>query len=247
MKGLIRRPVRAVLERAGRNGDVDPELTTRDLVALVSTRVAELARGLLLFQGIIFRGRRVRVRGRTRLALGKYSAVGDYSSLDCVSRGGITLAEGAKLGRFVTVTGTSSVARIGEGLRLGRNSAIGDFGHVGCAGGVLIGNDVIVGPYATFHSQTHVAKDLDVPIRMQGTEESAITIGDDVWVGARVSFLSGASIGAHSIVAAGAVVRGEFPPYSIVGGVPARLLRTRSSTADANSRVDADEIRVSRE
>lgn len=58
------------------------------------------------------------------------------------------------------------------------------------------------------------------------------TVGNDVWIGARVLVLDGISIGDGAIVAAGAVVTKNVPPYSIVGGVPARLIRSRFGSAE---------------
>lgn len=54
-----------------------------------------------------------------------------------------------------------------------------------------------------------------------------VVIEDDVWVGANVTILKGVTIGRGSIVAAGAVVTKSFPPYSVIGGVPAHLLKRR--------------------
>ena len=54
-----------------------------------------------------------------------------------------------------------------------------------------------------------------------------IKIGNDCWIGAKVTILDGTVIGDHSIVAAGAVVTGKFPPYSIMGGVPAKIIKMR--------------------
>jgi acetyltransferase-like isoleucine patch superfamily enzyme len=70
----------------------------------------------------------------------------------------------------------------------------------------------------------------DIPIKDQGTTEAGITIGNDVWLGAKVTILDGTVIGDGCIVAAGAVVKGEFPPRSIIAGVPARVVKTREET-----------------
>ncbi|MEV8273654.1 hypothetical protein [Microbacterium sp. NPDC077184] len=229
MLDLVRSAVRRVLEKSGRGTNISPELTTVNLVTIMSGRLLELIRGLARFQRIVFLGSGVKIRGKRNVTMAKYSAIGDRSKVDGISRHGVNLGHGAKLGRYVTVTGTSSMSTVGAGLQIGRNSAIGDFGHVGCAGGVFIGDDVIIGPLSSFHSQEHVAESSTVPIRLQGTREEAINIEEDVWVGARVTFLAGSYVGAHSVVAAGAVVRGRFPPYSVIGGVPARLLRSREA------------------
>ncbi|MGE0842274.1 acyltransferase [Pseudonocardia sp.] len=110
---------------------------------------------------------------------------------------------------------------------MGEYSGIGDHAHIGCSGGVFLGANVIAGPYVTFHSQEHVADDLSEPIRLQGTVESPIRIEDNVWIGARVTFLAGSRVGSGSIVAAGSVVRGVFPSNCVVGGVPAKILKYR--------------------
>ncbi|MDD3040470.1 DapH/DapD/GlmU-related protein [Bacteroides sp.] len=75
---------------------------------------------------------------------------------------------------------------------------------------------------------SHEFKDLDTPINQQGAKsEEPIVIGNDCWIGTRVIILPGVEIGDYSIVAAGAVVTKSFPPYSIIGGVPAKLLKKR--------------------
>ena len=61
----------------------------------------------------------------------------------------------------------------------------------------------------------------------EGQYDQPVTIEDDVWCGANVTILKGVTIGRGSVVAAGAVVTKSFPPYSIIGGVPAKLLKMR--------------------
>ena len=62
---------------------------------------------------------------------------------------------------------------------------------------------------------------------MQGVNRKGIKIGRDCWIGAKATILDGADIGDGCIVAAGAVVRGKIPPYSIIGGVPAKFIKER--------------------
>lgn len=61
-------------------------------------------------------------------------------------------------------------------------------------------------------------------------EEKEVVIGNDVWIGTRVIILPGVTIGDHSIIGAGAVVTKSFPDYSIIGGVPAKLIKSRISS-----------------
>ena len=65
------------------------------------------------------------------------------------------------------------------------------------------------------------------PEEKQPENDEEVIIEDDVWCGANVTILKGVTIGNGSVVAAGAVVTKSFPPYSIIGGVPAKLLKMR--------------------
>ena len=61
------------------------------------------------------------------------------------------------------------------------------------------------------------------------SEEQPIHIGNDVWIGTRAIILSGVTVGDHSVVGAGAVVTKDVPPYAVVGGVPAKILKMRNA------------------
>ncbi len=63
-------------------------------------------------------------------------------------------------------------------------------------------------------------------IRLQGTTRQGIRIGKNCWIGAKVTILDGVSIGDHCVIAAGAVVTKNIPPHSVIGGVPARIIKS---------------------
>lgn len=86
---------------------------------------------------------------------------------------------------------------------------------------------IITGDHRTDLVGRHIA-DVTVGEKLPGNDQP-VTIGDGVWVGANVTILKGVTIGRGSVVAAGAVVTRSCPPYSIIGGVPARVLRARFS------------------
>lgn len=105
-----------------------------------------------------------------------------------------------------------------------------------CTGAPLtIGRKVIFGPNPTIITGDHridlIGKYIiDVTVDEKLPENDAsVTIEDDVWCGANVTILKGVTIGHGSVIAAGAVVTKSFPPYSIIGGVPAKLLKRRFS------------------
>ena len=109
---------------------------------------------------------------------------------------------------------------------LGDNSDIGYKCEV--HGPVIIGNDVLMGPEVVVYTVNHKTESTDAPIRLQGNDDpKPVVIGDGCWLGHRSMIMPGVEIGPHSIVAAGAVVTKSFPPYSVIGGVPARLIKIR--------------------
>lgn len=93
---------------------------------------------------------------------------------------------------------------------------------------ITIGDNVIVAPEVLMITRNHNFADLDKPIVAQGYSYAPITIEDDVWIGFRAIILPGVTIGRGSVVAANAVVAKSVEPYSVVGGVPARLIRKRT-------------------
>jgi acetyltransferase-like isoleucine patch superfamily enzyme len=103
--------------------------------------------------------------------------------------------------------------------------------HVTTAGRVTIGDGVRIASHAALYGFNHVFDDIDTPIWMQGTVEEGIVVEDDVWIGTHVVVCDGVTIGSHSVVGAGAVVTRDVPPYSVVGGVPARVIRDRRDAA----------------
>lgn len=116
--------------------------------------------------------------------------------------------------------GNGSRLRIGNRSQLGQNSRL--------AGTISIGDDCVMGPDVVMMATSHEFSDLNKPINQQGErKEKPIVVGNDVWVGTRVIILPGVNIGDQCIVAAGAVVTKSFPPRSIIGGVPAKLIGTR--------------------
>lgn len=91
-----------------------------------------------------------------------------------------------------------------------------------------IGRYVMMGTDVTIITRNHRFDRTDIPMMEQGFgEERPVYIGNDVWIGDRVLILPGVHIGDGSIIAAGAVVTKNVPPYSIVAGVPARKIRDR--------------------
>jgi maltose O-acetyltransferase len=114
----------------------------------------------------------------------------------------------------------------GSHVRLGHRSQLGH----GCRidHDVEIGNDVMMGPDVVMMSNSHEVSRLDIPMIAQGAApRRPIRIGNDVWIGTRAIILPGVHIDDGVIVAAGSVVTRSVPPYAVVAGVPARVVKFR--------------------
>lgn len=125
------------------------------------------------------------------------------------------------LGRNINIC-SNSVLICGNKLKLNDNSYIGFFTEIMCIHGVEIGKNVICGPYMFISDSNHEYRNINEPISDQGApkEESdnKIVIEDDCWIGAHVSIIGNVKIGKHSVIAAGAVVNKDIPPFCVAGG-----------------------------
>ena len=115
------------------------------------------------------------------------------------------------------------------GLSIGDNSGVG----IDCEvyGPVTIGKNVMMGPEVVIYTSGHRTDRTDIPMMAQGsTEAEPVTVGNDVWIGRRVMIMPGVTIGDGCVIGAGAVVTKNIPPYSVAGGVPAKVLKNRKNT-----------------
>jgi acetyltransferase-like isoleucine patch superfamily enzyme len=106
---------------------------------------------------------------------------------------------------------------------------------MGCAGGVTLGERVLMGPHVAFHSQNHKYADTSRPIKGQGVTQQGIIVGNDCWLGSGAIILDGVRLGHGCVVAAGAVVTKSFPAHSLIGGIPGRELRAAGVRGEESS------------
>jgi acetyltransferase-like isoleucine patch superfamily enzyme len=164
--------------------------------------------------GMVFLGRRVRFdvrRGYGRIILGRWVHIGEDNRLRC----------------------HEGTMRIGDKCVFGRDNT------VNCYLDVEIGAKSIIADWVYICDFDHVIEDIHRPMKDQGLIKSPVRIGPDVWIGTKASVLRGSSIGASSVVAAHAVVRGAFAPFSVLGGIPARVLKDRREEYEARRVVRA--------
>lgn len=113
----------------------------------------------------------------------------------------------------------------GKGISIGHNCRINENVFIQQA---TIGNNVLIAPNVAILSASHNHENIQIPIVDQGdTEPNPPTIEDNVWLGRNVIVMPGVRIGEGAIVGAGAVVTKNVPPFTVVGGVPAKFIKKR--------------------
>ena len=142
----------------------------------------------------------------------RWISIGD----DTMIAGQVTLSAGMMPGQQMM---TDPVVIIGDRCLIGRGSAI--VGHYR----IDIGDDVFTGMNVYITDQNHGYEDIAAPIGIQDPEGDPVVIGSGSRIGSGAVVLPGARLGKNCVVAANSVVRGEFPSYSVVAGVPAKVVR----------------------
>jgi acetyltransferase-like isoleucine patch superfamily enzyme len=110
-------------------------------------------------------------------------------------------------------------------IRIGRDSLIGEYCILRGQGGISIGDRVYLAPQVQMLAVNHVFENPEIPIIEQGITCEGITVEDDVWIGAGAVITDGVTVGRGAVIAAGAVVTKDVPAHTVVGGIPARVIK----------------------
>lgn len=200
---------------------------TRDVAAGVAHRLW----GFMVWAGAVGPQDRA-ARGYSHFGAGALMA---FPPGDIFGQGHISLGAGTLIAAHVSLSvGMAPGQPLPPGvespvLRIGDRCSIGRASHVVAHHSLVIGDDVITGPHCYLTDQNHVYADPEVPIARQWPSEEPVVIGAGSWLGAGAVILPGTTLGRNTVVAAGAVVRGEFPDHAVLVGVPAKLVRRWTS------------------
>jgi acetyltransferase-like isoleucine patch superfamily enzyme len=178
--------------------------------------------------GLLLVGRGVALRNPQHVTVGRSCVLEDGSEIQGLSRQGIILGDHVTVGSMAMIRPSGYYRRtIGEGMSIGDHSNIGPYCYIGCSGHIRIGSHVLMGARVSMHAENHNIDRVDVPIDAQGVTREDIVIEDDCWLGGGATILAGVHVGRGAVVAAGAVVTRDVPPYTVVAGMPARVVRRR--------------------
>ena len=209
----------------------DEHVTNRILLELFFSLFILRMRGfyyqirLLTFNNLYI-GRSLSLKFAHNILLGNNVKIGKYVTLSGLGKNKFKLNDNVSIGDFSSVIISTSFNNLGEYIEIDSNTAIGEFAYLGGGGGLKIGAECIVGQYFSCHPENHSYQLNELSFRHQPTTRKGIVIGRNCWIGSKVTILDGVEIGDNCVIAAGAVVTTSFPSNVVIGGVPAKLLKT---------------------
>lgn len=222
------------MKLGGRSLERPPGVPVRDWLSWYGRRglipaFRGLARGALLgaVRHPFALGKNVRILNGSHLRLGKGVVIGDNSWLSCLSERGVDIEDGVTIREGAWLQCTSSLDHLGEGLRVGSQTYIGPRSYLGVGGYISIGERCDFGGGVSLIAENHVVPERGLALRGGGVTRRGIIIEDDCWLGNGVTILDGVTVGHGCVVAAGAVVTRDFPPLTVIAGIPARRVRDR--------------------
>ncbi len=162
----------------------------------------------------------VYIKGHKNISLGQQCKIHDSASLDA-SRGVLSLGDKVTVNRFAYLQADRG------GVRLGNRVEINNFSIINGTGGVVIGDDTLLGPGVRIISYQH-QYNAGTLIRSQPTLAKPIHIGRDVWIGANAVILAGVTIGDGAVIGAGSVVTRDVAANVVMAGVPAKQIKVRN-------------------
>jgi acetyltransferase-like isoleucine patch superfamily enzyme len=148
---------------------------------------------------------------------GKHAVIHKSARMDTPPYRKFSLGDYSVIESFACINNAVGDVQIGNHTRIGLHNTV--------IGPVKIGNHVNLAQGITVTALNHNFTDSNKRIDEQGISTNAVSIEDDVWIGANAVILPGVTIGNHCVVAAGAVVTKDVPPHSLVAGVPAKVIK----------------------
>ncbi|MCL6258962.1 acyltransferase [Aquiflexum sp. TKW24L] len=179
-------------------------------------------------KGLFLIGKGVTVRQASYIHVGRNFIAQDHCEINGLSQKGLIFGDKVTIGSYAIIRPTNLYGgEAGVGLKVGNNSSIGPYAYIGCSGYIEIGDNVMMSPRVSIYSENHNFSQTESPMIEQGVTRSFVKIEDDCWLAANSVILAGVTVGKGSVVAAGSIVTKDVPPYSIVGGNPARIIKSR--------------------
>ncbi len=227
---MLKNLIIKVIRKKNPSFQLDPAVPISTFFSLVWQKTMQITRNVKVllrgnFATHLFLGSNVKFFNLSNIKFGKWVQLEDHVYVSGLSKQPVVFGNNVRIGAFSRVIASTSFNHIGEFIKIGNNVGIGEFAYLGGGGGLEIGDDCIIGQYFSCHPENHNYNNPTELIRMQGVNRQGIRVGKNCWIGAKVTILDGVEVGENCVIAAGAVVTKNMPANSIIGGVPAKVIK----------------------
>ncbi len=143
-----------------------------------------------------------------------------------------TIGEGCYFGKMAVLTAWDEYEEesFTPEIKIGKECNFGDYLHLTCINRIVIGNTVLTGRWVTITDNGHGNTDDETlripPAKRPLVSKGPVIIGNNVWIGDKATILPGVTIGDGAVIAANTVVSKDVPPFSVVAGNPARIIKS---------------------
>jgi acetyltransferase-like isoleucine patch superfamily enzyme len=207
------------------------QFSDRDLLRIFFSRIIQLIRGLFLLGirkfkvGFFFVGRRTQLIGFEKIKISRTISIGRNVKISSMGSTGFIFGKNFSIKDFSIIESFGSIKKESGSLSIGDNVGISEFCYFSIRGNLTIGDDVIVGPNVKIFTENHSFEVSEIPFRLQDETRNDVKIGSNVWIGSGATILPGVLIGDNVVIAAGSIVNKNVENNSLVGGIPAKLLK----------------------
>ena len=161
-------------------------------------------------------GQKVRFLGKSTLIGEKYIHIQDKCTFG--------------YGCILTAWDNYGMQKLSPNINIGKDSHFGEYNHITAINSINIGNGVLTGRWVTITDNAHGKSDYNnlciEPHKRDLYSKGPVVIEDNVWIGDKVSIMPNVRIGKSSIIAANSVITKDVPPFSIVAGIPGKVIKT---------------------
>jgi len=228
--------VNKLIQKLGKpNYQLDKNLSSWNITWIILNKGVCLLRGLFFairFKHTsfpLFIGRNVKIRFSKKISTGTCLNIEDNVTINALSKKGITFGRNVSIRSGTTIDCTGVIRELGEELIIGDYVGISEGCFIQVRGSVKIGSYVMMGPHVSIFSENHGFTNPNIRLIEEKTIRKGVIIEDNIWIGSRALILDGVTVGEGSIIAAGCVVTRDVPPFSIVAGVPGKVIKKRNN------------------
>lgn len=141
----------------------------------------------------------------------------------------ISIGSGTSFGDYIYLTAWKIKANPNPNITIGDNCQFGAFNHITCSNKIIIGDNCLTGKWITITDNSHGSTSIEdlsrSPIQRNVISKGSVIIGNNVWLGDKVTVLPNVNIGNGVIIAANSVVTHDVPDYCVAAGNPARIIK----------------------